>query len=308
MRGKKFNPIADIPDLRGKTIFITGGTAGLGRESVIAIAKHNPDNVYFSGRNSKRAADVVSECKSAGSDSNVTFIECNLASLASIEKAAKQFISNSQRLDLLICNAGVMALPPGLTEDGYEVQFGINHLGHALLVKLLLPTLLRTADIADSDVRVIFLASNGYRAHPRGGVVFNDLRTAQAFGLWGEFLRYAQSKLANILYARELARRYPNVTTVSVHPGVFGTGLIQNLSISKKVMVYLVNLGRVNPTVADGTSSQLWAAMVEKSKITNGAYYEPVGILGRLDRESKNDKLAGELWEWTQKELERYQA
>ncbi|KAK9366110.1 hypothetical protein V1509DRAFT_630914 [Lipomyces kononenkoae] len=308
MAGKIFNPETDIPDLHGKIIFITGGTAGLGKESVIALAKHNPEHIYFSGRDSTRAAAVISECRSAASGVSVTFIECDLASLASVENAAKQFTSQSQRLDILMCNAGVMALPPALTEDGYEVQFGTNHLGHALLVKLLLPTLLRTAGIAGSDVRVVFLSSNGYRAHPRGGVVFKDLHSTQDYGFGSEWFRYAQSKLANILYAAELARRYPNLTTVSVHPGAIATGLIHNLPRLKKVFVYVVNLGRVKSTLAEGTWNQLWAATEEKNKIANGAYYEPVGIMGKLDSKGKSEKLAGELWEWTQKELEAYHA
>ncbi|KAK9371743.1 uncharacterized protein V1513DRAFT_428251 [Lipomyces chichibuensis] len=308
MGGKSFNPDKDIPNLSGKVIFITGGTAGLGKESLVALAKHNPEHIYFSGRDSKRAAAVISDCKDAVPNINLTFIECDLASLASVETAAKQFTSISQRIDILMCNAGVMALPPGLTEDGYEVQFGTNHMGHALLVKLLLPTLLRTAEMADSDVRIIFLTSTAFRTHPKGGVVFKDLRTTQDSGVVGQWYRYGQSKLANILYAAELARRYPNITTVSIHPGIIATGLVGNLSLLNKGVVYLANLGRVKSSVADGTWNQLWAATEEKSKIVNGAYYEPVAILGKLDKESKSEKLAEELWEWTEKELDAYQA
>jgi NAD(P)-dependent dehydrogenase (short-subunit alcohol dehydrogenase family) len=207
-----------------------------------------------------------------------------------------------------MCNAGVMALPPQLTQDGYELQFGINHLGHALLVKLLLPTLLRTAEAPNSDVRIVFLSSIAYRIHPKGGITFDALRTTQDIGkILGSWVRYGQTKLANILYAAELARRYPNITSVSVHPGVIATGLVDNLSLFNKLLLYVTNIGRMKKPV-DGACNQLWAATGNKKEIVNGEFYEPVGVPGRHDTKSKSEMLAGKLWEWTQKELERYQA
>ncbi|KAK9428936.1 hypothetical protein V1505DRAFT_401522 [Lipomyces doorenjongii] len=247
------------------------------------------EDIYFTGRDSKRAAAVISECEAKVPNIKLNFIAHDVASLATVA-TAKQFISISQRLDILMCNAGVMALHPGLTEDGYEAT---------ICVTLLLPTLLRTVEMADSNLRIIFLTSTGFRAHPRGGVVFKDLRTTQDYGLAGQWLRYGQCKLANILYACELARRYPNITTVSVHPSVIATGLVGNLSPLNKRLVYLTNLGRVK-SVADATQ--------DKDKIVNGAYYESFAILGKHDKKSKSEKLAEELWEWTQKKLEGYQA
>lgn len=248
----------------------------------------------------------------ASSETSLTFIECDLASLASVQKAAKQFISASARLDMVMCNAGVMALPPGLTSDGYEVQFGTNHLGHALLVKLLLPILLQTVEqVPNSDVRIVFLTSIGFRFHPSGGIVFETLRTTQDFGILGPWSRYAQSKLANIVYAAELARRYPRITTVSVHPGVAATGLVSNLSFFKRFLVYLTNLGQVMASAQEIVGNQLWAATVtgkkDNEKIVNGGYYEPVAVLGKLDECSSSEELAGKLWDWTQKELDGYQ-
>ena len=236
---------------------------------------------------------------------NVTFVECDLASLASVQAAVQRF--SIQRLDILMCNAGIMAQPPGLTKDGYEVQFGTNHVGHALLIKLLLPTLLRTAEQPGADVRVIILTSLGFRGHPKAGIVFKDLRTTQesAFGPW---IRYSQSKLANILYAAELARRHPNITSVSIHPGVVETGLVGNLGVGNKLIVYLTNLGRVmKPT--EGAYNQLWAATANKTNVVNGAFYEPVGVLStKHDKASQSEKLAAELWEWTENALEGYGA
>jgi NAD(P)-dependent dehydrogenase (short-subunit alcohol dehydrogenase family) len=117
-------------------------------------------------------------------------------------------------------NAGVCALSPGLTKEGYEIQFGINHVGHALLTKLLMPTLLKTAEHPGSDVRIITMASRGHTVAPPAGIIFNDLKTAQeTIGSNGSWLRYGQSKLANIHYAAELAAHYPQITSVSIDPG-----------------------------------------------------------------------------------------
>ena len=238
----------------------------------------------------------------------ITFIECDLASLASVEKAANKFTSETQRLDVLMCNAGIMAQPPGLTEDGYELHFGTNHLGHALLIKLLLPTMLRTAEEPNSDVRIVILTSAGFRATPMAnGIVFKDLRTTQDMGAAGGWMRYGQSKLANLLYATELARRYPSITTVSIHPGVVGTGLVANLSILNKALVYVTNLGKVK-TPTEGVWNQLFAATGKREELVSGQYYEPVGVLGQHNKYSNNKELAERLWEWTQEELKGYQA
>ncbi|PKX98384.1 oxidoreductase, short-chain dehydrogenase/reductase family [Aspergillus novofumigatus IBT 16806] len=184
-----------------------------------------------------------------------------------------------------------MAQPPSLTKDGYEVQFGTNHLGHALLIRKCLPLLQRTAEQQEqSDARIILLTSLGFRGHPSGGIVFSDLKTVQhfhAFGL-GPWIRYGQSKLANILYARELARRYPAITCVSIHPGVVSTGLVENQTWGNRAFIYVTTIGK------------LWAATVRKEELVNGGFYEPVGVLGKLYRAAGDDALAGRLWEWTE--------
>ena len=272
----------------------------------MAFAKHHAAHIYFSGRNAKSAEAVVNDAKAIAPNVRVTFIECDLASLASVEKAAKQFSTDSQRLDILLCNAGVMALPPSLTKDGYEIQFGTNHVGHALLVKLLLPTLLRTAEQPNSDVRVVMLTSLGFRGHPSQGIDFPSLRSARP-GMLGHWIRYGQSKLANILFASELARRYPNIATASVHPGVINTGLVTNLGFMNSTFVRLTNpFSMLTPE--QGVYNSLWAATTKKGDLISGEFYVPVGVPGAHDKESKSEKLAGELWEWTEKELEEYKA
>jgi NAD(P)-dependent dehydrogenase (short-subunit alcohol dehydrogenase family) len=285
------------------------GTAGLGKESALTLAKHNPAHIYLAGRDSKRGTGVVDDIEKSFPNVKATFVACDLASLASVQRGAKQFTSACDRLDILMCNAGVMALPPGLTKDGYEVQFGTNHIGHALLIKLLLPTLLRTAEQPDSAVRIVLNTSLGFRGAPRGGVVFKDLRTTQTCisPVAGNWIRYGQSKLANILYAAELGRRYPSITSVSIHPGVINTGLIGNLSFLNKALVHVTNIGNFL-TPEEGIQNQLWAATAKNGDVVNGAFYEPVAVLGTHDRLSKDQNLATQLWDWTEKELEAFKA
>lgn len=131
-----------------------------------------------------------------------------------MRSAVEQVKAETSRLDVVMANAGVMVLPTGLTRQGYEQQFGINHLGNALFVRGLLPLLRKTAG-EGYDVRVIILTSLAWTQAPKGGILFDGLRTEQDMFL-GKFIRYAQSKLANLLYAKELAKRFPEVATVSV--------------------------------------------------------------------------------------------
>jgi NAD(P)-dependent dehydrogenase (short-subunit alcohol dehydrogenase family) len=244
-------------------------------------------------------------------------MEVDLASLGSVKAGAKAFIASfppdqKPRLDILICNAGVMALPPGTTNDGYEIQFGTNYLGHALLVKLLLPTLLSTASQPGSDVRIVFLSSIAFSGHPAGGILFDSLKSKQDSFLpgTGSWQRYGQSKLANILYAAELARKYGspengNLTAVSIHPGTFKTHLVSSLGVANRAIVYIANLGNVKDETKEGEGSwnSCWAATSPKEKIVNGAFYLPVGIKAKKHRENENEKLAKELWGWTEREL-----
>ncbi|KAJ6603647.1 hypothetical protein B0H10DRAFT_1957794 [Mycena sp. CBHHK59/15] len=228
-----------------------------------------------------------------------------MTSLKSVEVSTKQIISESHRLNILMCNAGVMAVPPALTQDGYKIQFGTNHITHALLIKLLLPILLHTADMSGSDVHIVTLTSQGFMWHLRGGIIFKDLRTNQSSML--SATHYGQSKLANLLYAAELARRYPQITSLSVHPGVVQTGLNEKSSGFKftKVLVHIVSPFSMM-TPAEGAHNQLWAAMGNKTQMVNGAYYEPVGKSGRHLRMSKDERLATQLWDWMDKELQSY--
>ncbi|VUC33509.1 unnamed protein product [Clonostachys rosea] len=301
-----FNPEEEIPSLEGKVVFVTGGTAGLGKQSIQALAKHNPQHIYFTGRSRKSADSVINEIKSATPDASVTFLEMDFTSLASVRAGVSKF--SHDRLDILICNAGVMAAPAAVSKDGFEVHFAINHLAHAMIVRELLPVLARTAEIPGSDVRVVTLTSEGWKGHPSGGVRYDKVRTDTG-GLVSWLFRYGQSKFANVVYAAEIARRYPKITSVSAHPGVVKTDLVNNLGWGNKAIVYVSNylMGVTLVEPEQGRLSQLWAAAgAKKDQLVNGGLYYPIGVL--KDHEKDQDALsedgAKKLWEWTDEVLD----
>ena len=209
----------------------------------------------------------------------------------------------------------IQALPPGLTADGYELQFGTNHVGHALLVKLLLPLLQHTARLSSSSSsphsstssspRIIINSSQGM--HYARGLDLKSMKTPRSrfrLGL-APGMRYSESKLANVLYAAELAKRYPEIISVSVHPGVITTGLVSGLSWGQKGLVLATTWWR-QVGVEEGTWNQLWCATVQQDRLKNGEYYEPGGVPKKQTKQSKDEKLAEQLWNWTEKELEKW--
>ncbi|KAI9706544.1 MAG: hypothetical protein M1836_003550 [Candelina mexicana] len=269
MTGKEFSPERDIPSLAGKA-----------KKSSSPSQCTLPSHIFFTGRSIPRANELTTLLP----NTPLTFLKCDLASLSSVSAAAKAFLASSSQLDILICNAGIKDAPPGLIKDGYKIHFGTNHLSHALLVKLLLPTMLQTIEEKGKDAvgRIIFLTSIGFKNHPKGGIQSQTLKTTQNGPRW-QFFRYGQSKLANILYASQLARCYPSILTVSVHPGVVNTTLVSGLSMGLKALVYLMNLGKVK-TPKEGAWNQLWAATAKREGIENGEYYELVGRKGEHAR------------------------
>ncbi|KAL8859827.1 MAG: hypothetical protein Q9178_003660 [Gyalolechia marmorata] len=299
---KQFSPDKDIPDLSGKVIIVTGGNTGLGKESVIQLAKHNPSRLFLAARTPAKAEAAIEEVKNAVPSANVTYLKLDLCSFKSIWAAAQEFKSQSSRLDILLNNAGIMATPLAETEDGYESQFGTNHMGHALFTKLLLPTLLDTAKEEGSDVRIVNLSSEGHNLAPRPQGIIFDKRELDQRGPWA---RYGQSKLANILFTKELASRYPSITSVAIHPGVIMTDLYAPNQQSNMLMKYGLKL--VGPLfmadIRTGVLNQLWGAVGKKSEVVSGGYYTPIAKANSGSKWAQKKDLAQELWDWTEREL-----
>lgn len=209
-----------------------------------------------------------------------------------------------------MANAGIMAWNPSLSKDGYEIQFAVNHVAHALLIKLLMPLMEKTASQPGSDVRILSMSSTAYKTTPPTGIQFETLKTDQAsigslFGP-GKWVRYGQSKLANMLYAQALATHHPNIMSVALHPGYIRTDLFSQTSFLDRLPV-LVMAGGVWTPVEQGCWNQVWAATTPREKLVNGAYYEPVGKKTvPATSFGKNEKLAEKLWAWTEKKLQAY--
>lgn len=304
--GVSFNPDKDIPDLSGKVILVTGGNTGLGLETVLQLAKHNPAHIYLAARSEEKGNHAIKEVQEKVPNAPpITFLLLDLGSLESIKAAAASFRASSDRLDILINNAGIMAVPEGLTKDGYEIQFGTNHLGHALLTKLLLPTLKATAATSSSDVRVLLLSSSAESLAPKDSYHLDKTKsTMPHIGTW---TRYGQSKLANLHYSAALAKRHPDIKFISLHPGVVKTNLGDSFinsygALLGPVLRLIANITTVS--VEKGALNQLWAATGRDAE--SGVFYYPVGVTGKGSALSNNEKVREQLWEWTEKELESY--
>ncbi|OLN96817.1 putative oxidoreductase C736.13-like protein 1 [Colletotrichum chlorophyti] len=302
MGGTDFKPDTDIPDLTGKVILVTGGNAGLGLESIRQIAKHNPAQIYLAGRSKEKGEAAIEGLKKDGSGSvPITYLPLDLASFDSIKAAAKTFIESSTRLDILINNAGIMATPEGITKEGYEIQFGTNHMGHALFTQLLLPTLKRTAH-ENPDVRVVFLSSMAESWAPKDTYRFEKLKTTMPDIPTRS--RYGISKVANIHYAAALAERNPDIKIVSVHPGIVETNLTDSITNNSNFLVGMavyLGLKIVAVSPQKGALNQLWAAF--SPDVKSGTFYCPVGVAGKGTQLSEDKGKREELWEWTEGEL-----
>ncbi|WNG82723.1 SDR family NAD(P)-dependent oxidoreductase [Mycobacterium sp. ITM-2016-00316] len=207
---------ADIPDQTGRTAVITGANTGLGFETAKALAAKGA-HVVIAVRNTDKGVEAADRISGA-----VSVQQLDLTSLESIRAAADQLKNDHAKIDLLINNAGVMTTPKGTTKDGFELQFGTNHLGHFALTGLLLDAIL---DV--EGARIVTVSSNG---HKMGGAIhFDDLQWERSYSRMGA---YTQSKLANLLFTYELQRRLaPRGKTIALaaHPGTSTTELARNV-------------------------------------------------------------------------------
>lgn len=281
-------------------MYYTGNT-GLGKEAALQLARHNPAHIFIGSRSEERARTAIAEVMRAVPTAQLTPVRMDLASLASVDAAAKKVLAKTSRLDILMNNAGIMAVPPQVSIDGYEIQFATNHLGHALLTKLLLPTMLKTAQQPGSDVRIVTLTSHSHQRAPKGGIQFEMLRSADPAST--ALAKYGQSKLANILHVKQLAKRYPSIKTVAIHPGMVDTGLSMTMResflLARLIMPVVAYFSAVG--IEQGVLNQLWGATSPEAE--SGEYYEPVGVGGLGSPLTKDTELAEKLWAWTEDQL-----
>jgi NAD(P)-dependent dehydrogenase (short-subunit alcohol dehydrogenase family) len=212
----------DVGDQSGRVVVITGASSGLGLETARVLAAHGA-SVVLAGRDAGRTSAAADGIRQQQPDAAVQTAELDLASLESIRKAAADLTTRLPKLDLLINNAGVMFPPYSLTRDGYELQFGTNHLGHFALTGLLMPSLL-----AAPGSRVVTVSSNGHRT---GRMNFADLQSTRHYN---KYTAYGRSKLANLLFTYELQRRLSaakaQTIALAAHPGTARTELTRHMS------------------------------------------------------------------------------
>ncbi len=289
---------ADVPDQRGRTAVLTGASAGVGLETARELARQGA-TVILACRDMGKAGRAADQIRAGAGHASVRVVRLDLASLASVREAASEIRSTCPRLDLLINNAGVMTPPYQRTEDGFELTFATNHLGHFALTGLVLDRLLATP-----GSRIVTVSSV---AHAQGLMHFDDL---QFEGGYEASPAYWQSKLANLLFAYELHSRLEAATALAIslaaHPGIVRTGLWQTSSVLERVLISprlrLLNFWAVQDAPA-GALPSLRAATDPAAR--GGEYYGPSGrreFTGspvRVESSSRSHDAAAQrrLWE-----------
>ena len=279
----------DIPDQTSRTILVTGANSGLGLRSAQALAARGA-RVLLACRNAEKAATALAEVAAGATGPAPEVVALDLADLDSVRAAADDVAGRTESLDVLMNNAGIMATPKGRTPQGFESQLGTNHLGHFALTGLLLPLLQRA-----EAPRVISTSS---QAHRMGRMRWDDLQWERGYERWRA---YGQSKLANLLFMRELARRAPGIISAAAHPGWAATHLQSGEGLAKRLSA----LGNRVFAQSDamGALPQLYAATMPD--VRSGEYFGPDGMFERAGHPTRvgmtaaasSDEDAARLWD-----------
>lgn len=261
---------ADIPDLTGKVIIITGANSGIGYEAALALARKGGRTI-LACRSVEKAQAALRQIQEHVPNALAEIMPLDLASLASIHAFVDAFNARYDRLDLLINNAGIMMVPYGTTDDGFERQFGTNHLGHFALTGLLIDRLLATP-----GARVVTISSG---AHRMGSIDFNNLMDAGGKG-YTPTRAYGRSKLANLLFTYELQRRFDalgaDVKATAAHPGGSNTNLANHMDERLLFRLARPLLEIIMQPAAMGALPTLRAAVDPQA--AGGAYFGPGGF------------------------------
>jgi NAD(P)-dependent dehydrogenase (short-subunit alcohol dehydrogenase family) len=271
--------------LQGKTILVTGCSSGIGFETARVLGLRGA-SVITAARSEEKAARVA---RAIGGQA--TGVACDLADPTSIRACVAELRGRNVRPDAVICNAGIM-MPPRLElVHGYERQFFVNHIGHFILVTGLLDTL---ADRA----RIVMVSSEAHRRAPRGGIDFDNLRGERSYRPW---TGYARSKFANLLFAKELARRLDGTgkTANAVHPGfVPGTDIFRGMALAQIARAYWPDIltALVAKTIAEGAATSCYVAVNPQAADVNGQYFSDCNI-AKPRADASDPALAARLWQ-----------
>jgi len=273
--------------LKGKNFLVTGSTSGIGLETVRVLAQRGA-RVFATGRSKEKAASAVGRVPGA-----VVPLECELSEPSSVRACVAAIKSDGAKLDGIIANAGVMALPTLELVHGYERQFFTNHIGHFLLVTGLLDQLAERA-------RVVILSSSAHGMAPKAGIEFDNLAGQRSYSAWSA---YGQSKLANLLFAKQLATRLARegskVTANSVHPGVIMSGLQRSMpAVQRLGMAIASPIAFKN--ISEGAATQVYVATRPELEGVSGEYFADCNLAQPTSR-GRDAALADRLWQETER-------
>jgi len=318
-----FNP-SSLPDLTGKVFIVTGGNTGIGYQTVLPLLLKN-STVYLGSRSPTKASTAISSLRAllpSTSTAQIHPLIIDHMSLSSVRTAALSFLTKETSLLGLVNNAGIMAVPREISQDGYESQWQTNYLSHWLLTYLLLPLLLKTAKEEEENgkkgvVRIVNVTSVGHTYFPpKIGIDFEDINQEKG----GPWSRYGMSKLANILHTKSLNRLYgPHSTTqteeergqiwtAAVHPGNAPTQLSTNAiflgdRLNKVAQKLLGCMGAWVPVEKCAYGSLMAVAGTEFNADMSGGYLVPGPKVGKPSKNAENKEMAEKLWRWTEEEL-----
>ncbi|KAH9059516.1 NAD(P)-binding protein [Lactarius vividus] len=288
---------ADVPDQSGKTIIVTGGNGGIGRETARVLLSKGA-KVYIATRSEEKSQKAIEELKKETGKDSIFFLKLDLADLVSIKAAAEEYTGKETELHTLYNNGGVMYTPiDHVTTQGFDMQFGTNVLGHFYFTKLLLPVLTATAKkTPPGTVRVVNVSSIGHQwATLAPG---ND--SLEARKKLNTTKLYGQSKLGNILFSNEFARRYgaEGIVSTSLHPGAINTDLARHTNS------LLQRFGRiVTYDVSYGAITSLYAGTAPDAGELSGKYLTAWARVVVPNKKALDAELAGKLWEWCEEQV-----
>ncbi|TCP19158.1 NAD(P)-dependent dehydrogenase (short-subunit alcohol dehydrogenase family) [Scopulibacillus darangshiensis] len=277
--------------MQNRIAVVTGANSGMGLATSAALIKRG-FHVIMACRNSERGAKALQQVKQDSGANHVELMTCDLGSLDSIRTFAKQFKERYQRLDVLVNNAGVVSIKRETTADGFESMIGVNHLGHFLLTNLLLDRLKQA-----KQGRIVTVSSG---AHKAGNIHFNDPHLSSKYNV---VKGYSQSKLANILFTRELAERLESssVTANCLHPGAVGTNLGVNRNTGFGKAIHRV-LRPFFLTPAEGADTAIYLATSPDVTDNSGEYFYKRKIAS-ISAKARDKALAKKLWAWSEQQV-----